>query len=324
MQERITKNYNNINLRAVRSVGEVVDVSMRFLFRHGKLLLKMVATIALPPMIFGFLLSTFFQFRAYGNLFNSVDYTGLEEEANASIFSSTTGFSVENLALSYVFLIFVGVGMAAVTGIVIELLRLIDKGDNDITARKIFNGIITRIKIYFGSLVGLYSLFIISFLPVAIVITFVTQPVVMVLVVLIYMFVALKYFIRFSMLFHTQVFNNLGFVNGLSKSMELTKPYWWKTLGLVLLTGVLIFSLLAFPMYLSQIGLAFGFMLESEFLMLVLFAQVLYVFTYSLSQIIYTLAISFHYFNLVERKEGIGLLRKIEELHLLAEQPEQL
>jgi len=125
--------------------------------------------------------------------------------------------------------------------------------------------------------------------------------------------------INYSFIFIIRIQEGLRFTEALSRSKELVKDFWWFTFGVVFVVGLIqgfMMYALYIPTYIVMFFIAFaGIDFASSGI-----ARVLFIITSiitSLSVIFYmlsTLAISFHYFNLVERKEAPRLLEKVESI----------
>ncbi len=125
--------------------------------------------------------------------------------------------------------------------------------------------------------------------------------------------------ITLSLIFIVRLEENLGFFDALIRCKKLIKDNWWFTFGLIIVVGI-VQSFLGFilyvPNYIVTFFVAFtGIDSESGG-----FNRTLYIISSiisSLSVLFYsisTIAIAFHYYNLVERKEAPGLLQQIEEI----------
>ncbi len=111
------------------------------------------------------------------------------------------------------------------------------------------------------------------------------------------------------------IFSSMG------RSWELVKDYWWVTFGLFILMYIIsFFSTLIFmiptsilSVFISSIGADASAGIIS--LLNTFFLGVMTVLSSMLYCIMY-IAFSLHYFNLVERKEGVSLRSRIENLSL--------
>jgi hypothetical protein len=120
-----------------------------------------------------------------------------------------------------------------------------------------------------------------------------------------------------------------GFVESIERCFYLVKGNWWATCGLILVVGFIqgMMGLLAsLPMgVISFLHILQVPGMESDLLLIVANAlsSVLGIFLYSIMAI----ALGFQYFNLVEKKDGTGLLEQVErigytEAHTIANEGE--
>lgn len=131
--------------------------------------------------------------------------------------------------------------------------------------------------------------------------------------------------VAFSLIFIIIVQEDVGAFDALSRCFTLISGKWWSTFGLLLVTAIivgLISSVFAIPIYVLQflVGIsAFG---EPGFqtgdnaiyeAALMVFTVLQSVASYMLYTIVYV-ALAFQYGNLVERKEAVGLMDKIDNL----------
>tara|TARA_R110002096_G_scaffold329006_2_gene523017 strand:+ start:8686 stop:9522 length:837 start_codon:yes stop_codon:yes gene_type:complete len=112
-----------------------------------------------------------------------------------------------------------------------------------------------------------------------------------------------------------------GVFKALGRSWELVKDYWWVTFGLIILmtiittiaTYVFVIPTTILSVIISSIGTEEGSGVFSMLYTIILGGTtVISSMLYSIMQI----ALSLHFFNLVERKEGGALRSKIENLSL--------
>ena len=125
--------------------------------------------------------------------------------------------------------------------------------------------------------------------------------------------------ITLSLIFIIRLEEELGFFDAISRCIKLIKDNWWFTFGLIIVVGIIqgfLMYALYIPTYIMIFVTAFtGVDSESSGL-----NRILYVVTSiisSLGVILYsisTVAIAFHYYNLVERKEAPGLLEQIDQI----------
>ncbi|WP_162054598.1 hypothetical protein [Pontibacter pamirensis] len=104
-----------------------------------------------------------------------------------------------------------------------------------------------------------------------------------------------------------------GFIETVERCFYLIKGNWWATFGFLLVVGIiqgLIGFLAALPLGAVTILHAFEVPgMDSDILLVVVnaLASVLSIFLYC----IYAVAIGFQYYNLVEQKDGIGLIEQV-------------
>lgn len=125
--------------------------------------------------------------------------------------------------------------------------------------------------------------------------------------------------ITLSIIFIVRLEEEIGFFDAVSRCIKLIKDNWWFTFGLMLVIGIIqgfLTYALYIPTYIMMFVTAFsGVDSESSGL-----NRILYIITSiisSLGVILYsisTVAIAFHYYNLVERKEAPGLLEQIDQI----------
>jgi hypothetical protein len=125
--------------------------------------------------------------------------------------------------------------------------------------------------------------------------------------------------INYSLIFIIRIEEGIRFTAALNRSKKLISDNWWFTFGLVLVVGLLqsfLMYALYIPTYIVLFFVAFtGLEFADSGIVKILF--IITSIITSLSVLFYaisTLAISFHYYNLVERKEAPGLLGKVENI----------
>lgn len=107
-----------------------------------------------------------------------------------------------------------------------------------------------------------------------------------------------------------------GVVAALRRCYVLVRGKWWSTLGLVVVAGM-IQGMLTIVFALPQYAVMFGKMLKIPVLgsdVVGMAAQCLYVAGAMFTYPVLLLALAFQYFNLVERKEGVGLRGLVDSL----------
>lgn len=130
--------------------------------------------------------------------------------------------------------------------------------------------------------------------------------------------------IAFSLIYIIVVQEDLGVFDAISRCFALISGKWWSTFGLLFITGIivsLIGSVFSIPVLILQFMLGISGFGESGFqtdgvlyeFALMFFTVLQSVATYILYSIVYV-ALAYQYGNLVERKEAVGLMDKIDNL----------
>jgi hypothetical protein len=125
--------------------------------------------------------------------------------------------------------------------------------------------------------------------------------------------------IALSLIFIVRLEEELGFFDAVSRCIKIIKDNWWFTFGIIVVVGMIqgfLMYALYIPNYIMMFVTAFtGIDSETSDV-----NRMLYILTSILSSLgallytISTIAIAFHYYNLVERKEAPGLLAQIDEI----------
>jgi hypothetical protein len=125
--------------------------------------------------------------------------------------------------------------------------------------------------------------------------------------------------IALSLIFIVRLEEELGFFDAVSRCIKLIKDNWWFTFGIIVVVGMIqgfLMYALYIPNYIMMFVTAFtGIDSETSDV-----NRILYILTSIISSLgallytISTIAIAFHYYNLVERKEAPGLLAQIDEI----------
>lgn len=125
--------------------------------------------------------------------------------------------------------------------------------------------------------------------------------------------------IALSLIFIVRLEEELGFFDAVNRCIKLIRDNWWFTFGLILVVAM-IQGFLTYALYIPNYIMMFATALtgiDSEASGL---NRILYIITSIISSLgallytISTIAIAFHYYNLVERKEAPGLLEQIDEI----------
>lgn len=133
------------------------------------------------------------------------------------------------------------------------------------------------------------------------------------------MFFLMYLSIKWTFIFIVRLEEKLSFSDALRRSSNLIKDNWWFTFGLILVAGF-IQGFMAFILYIPNYIAMFFVMFAGVDTASSGFGRMIYILSSiitSLSVLLYAInviVITFHYFNLVERKEAPGLLQKVDEI----------
>ncbi len=113
----------------------------------------------------------------------------------------------------------------------------------------------------------------------------------------------------------------IGFFPALFRCFELVKGYWWQTFGLLVVCFIVSFSVHQIVWLPSLATVFFGSYLSDSPVSSVTLVTLLLVTTGIIGSFIYLVTLNlfivvstFQYFSLVERKESVGLLEKIQNM----------
>jgi hypothetical protein len=122
------------------------------------------------------------------------------------------------------------------------------------------------------------------------------------------------------------VYERKGVINAFTRSFDLIADYWWVSFGLVAVTMIIQYSLamsvaapsmIAYGVYMYHSMESINTMMVNNSAILniigAIFTILAAILMFLLQSITLT-AMAFHYFNLVESKEGIGLMEDIDKI----------
>ncbi|MEZ4884353.1 MAG: hypothetical protein R3E32_06395 [Chitinophagales bacterium] len=124
--------------------------------------------------------------------------------------------------------------------------------------------------------------------------------------------------IPISFIFLLRIHEKIGFSDAIKRCMYLIKDHWWETFGLYLVTALLLYSISAVPSLFSNFGFQIGSMLDSEAIGKLLFGvfYVISILVSLLTSVVFSILIAFRYFSLVELKEGVNMMERIQDIGL--------
>lgn len=296
-------NHNKIEFRKVRDFGGILNVTFEYIRTNFKVLFLSNLYISAPAILLAGV------------------FLGLYE---SSIFNFSVGAEIQQFGIPFLLsMIFMMISYLIVMVVTYSHLVAYQESETGtpITIEEVWKK--TKQNFFLILFTGLgYSVIIgiVIILFVALGFYLVSQGnTVFILLVLFGIGLAIYLSINYSFIFIIRIQEGLRFTEALRRSKDLISNNWWFTFGLVFVVGLIqgfLMYALYIPTYIVMFFVAFtGLDFASSGL-----ARILLIITSvitSLSVIFYmisTLAISFHYYNRVERKEAPGLLQKVESI----------
>jgi len=290
-----------IDFRQTREVREIVNTTFSFLRLNFLKLGKSIIYIAGPLLLIAAI-----RFAGTDNLALQLDGAALSADLFGELFLMA---------------LLAGLAMLAATVVINEYVALyVQRGNNSFEVGDVLRATISHLWKYilatlaiFFSMVMLYAAVIVMAASV--------HPVLLAGLLLIgYLMIA------FVLTFIVIPVEGLGALAAIVRSKELVAGNWWQTLSLWMLTYFieLALTMVVYIPFFTVILIieintpgAAGQSGQSENSSMHLAAATIsfvVIFAAFLLHSIQTIALSLHYFNLVERKEGRGLLREIEQI----------
>lgn len=269
-----------IELRKSRSVGDIINLTFTFLRENFKLLMKSILFIAGPPLVVAV---------ALGGL----------SIANSLLFGSYFGRSSGSLITLLAALLFLMLTIFLVTGVVTEYVALYaERNGKNFEVKDVWDAV--RRDFW------------------AIILTSIATTILTTLASILFILPGIYLYVVYSTTLMARIHEDLDLSQAMSRSFELIKNNWWNTFGIIVVM-VIIGSFIrgAIELPVTIITMAGGLLTDDPArfgpagwaliimgLVSALGALVVYVLP--------ALATSLHYFNLVEKLEGVGLMGRIE------------
>ncbi len=315
MQEQPT----HIEFYKIRDVGQVLNDTLEFIKQNFKILVKSLGFIAVPIyLIFGLIYGYF-----YASLLSSAP----------SMFDMYGNVGPITILAFAVFIILFGVtGFTALVSTVYYTMELYqEKGQGNFG----YEDVKEKVKQNYGQVaafaLGLALLVVGIFLVIAVVFgiagfadSSTTSILLTFILALATIIAAIYFYVVLCFVFIVRIHEGLHFFESISKSIRLIRGRFWPTLGLLIILGIIaaaigfVFNIPSYIVMFSGMmhsleSASFGEAPQISPILMAITNAITYggvVFGYA----IILLAIGFHYFNQVERKEGSGLLGKIEQI----------
>ena len=266
----------------------MVTVTFDFIRLNFRALGRAILFIAGPPIALLAVLS--------GLLFIDMLDVSQYDVATASAFSGFLSKAATTVLLGYVV---AAILMAVITCYV--LIYLERKGEGEIEVAEVRQRLFGNLGLVVGTLLATTIITFIGFLLFAI-------PG-------IYLAVAL------SIILAVRMVERKGYFESIRRCTALMTGHWWSTLGLMIVMSLLVTGIgwmLSIPQYvvMSMYALttADSGSYSNAYRLALIITTIIQSFGTNLLNSILIVAVTLNYFNLVERKEGVGAMARIEEI----------
>jgi len=115
------------------------------------------------------------------------------------------------------------------------------------------------------------------------------------------------------------VHENASIGQSISRSFKIVKGHWWRTFGLILVFGMIIGTasyIFIIPIYIVIFSAALsGTTISGGSVIVIVLSVALYFVAYMFLISLQQILVSFQYFNLVTKKEGLGLVDRINAIN---------
>ena len=300
-------NQQKIEFQKYRDFGQVINGTFEFI-RHNFLpLLKSIIFIVGPFILL------------------SGIFSGLYQEDIFSFNNTTTSLSNFGI-VSLLYLIALFLSMITMVSVVYSyvLIYLERTDESPIQIDEVWLGVksnilkVVGITFLIGIIIGVISLTF--FLPLFFIFNVQSNPLAMIPIIFLVMIPIIYFSNKLTLTYFVSLYENIGAVDSMKRSIFLIKNKWWFTFGLVIVLSFIqgfMGFLFQIPQYIAMITVMFNSMDgtgadgATEIIMIItsIIAAFNFIF-YTISLI----AIAFHYFSLVEQKEAKGLIEKIESI----------
>jgi len=291
--------HNKIELRELRDFGQKFNAVFTFVQSNFKSFFKVIGlTVGPLTLIGGFFFGLF-----YTNIFAITGMTNSGDSMNVLSMMS-------NLIISYFFL---GIASLWMMIAVYSFMAEYESGNENITIEAVWkrgkSKILPTIGFSFLSLLAIgFFVGIFALLPGSHAL-WIFLRVMIILVGVLYVLFSL------TLVVPNMVIEDAGLFESIERSFKLIKGKWWSTFGLfAVMNMVASFSTVVFaiPFYIALI-VKIVLHTSGGDTLTVIGSCILFLGSFLMTTLP-TLAIGFQYFNLVERKYGTGLLKKIDQL----------
>jgi len=273
-----------INFREERDFSQKINATFFFIRQNFKTLFTCYLYFVVPFAFLAGIFTGIYESRRLPAKPGEVRYRTWGEY---DFFNSISSFNYL-LGVFFSFISFIVISLT----IYVFMVQYMDKGGK-VTVREVWAGVREHFLSVFATAFGMLLLCMLGY--------------VILLIPGIYVSIVLSFFVI------VMVREELSFVETVERCFYLVKGYWWSTFGLLLMVGMMqaMMSLvLSFPVILLYVLKAFQVPGSDSGLLLIVansFSTITTVLFYTISLV----ALAFQYFNLVEIKDGTGLLEQV-------------
>ena len=311
-----------VELRKIRTVPEILNATSEFIRQHFRPLSRLILRRAFPPLLFagmigaylfssGILDSIFMWGRAYGN--PTWQYGG----------GSSTGSIVLQALLAL--LLFV-IGYTLLIGLVHTYARHArESHDGSVNADEVWKDTKEDFWRVFWTNLGLGVIYNI----VSVIVTMFTGLFIFIhptVGMLFQWFGLLAITTNFSLYYAARFVSNEGFGGSFSRSLSLVSGSWWRTMGLIVLCGLLLVIMVMVTLVPVWIVLQLvqnhlyiydpvWLQNNGELMKIITTASLTLFFSAVQLYLVFPLfSLILHYFNLIERREATTIMEEIENI----------
>jgi hypothetical protein len=300
-------NPQKIEFQKYRDFGQVINGTFEFI-RHNFLpLLKSIIFIVGPFILL------------------SGIFSGLYQEDIFSFNNSTTSLSNFGI-VSLLYLIALFLSMITMVSVVYSyvLIYLQRTDESPIQIDEVWLGVksnifkVVGITFLIGIIIGVIG--ITFFLPLFFIFNAQANPLAIIPIIFLVMIPVIYFSNKLTLIYFVSLYENIGAIESMKRSIFLIKNKWWFTFGLVIVLSFIqgfMGFLFQIPQYIAMITVMFNSMdgtgVDGVTEIIMIITSIISAFSF----IFYTIsliAIVFHYFSLVEQKEAKGLIEKIESI----------
>jgi len=310
-----TMNYpatEKINFRKIRDFSGHINASTAFVRQNIWTMLKMVLkasgiyfALALITLILGFYYGIF-DFMSFISTSSGI------EDINFGFLGTLMFTSMVLFAIAYIFY----------TSVVYRyILQYIDRSDyNNIQYADIKRYMPKDNGLVFSTYMGFFLTGLVSsFLMMLPIMTGSSEMMgAWALLMNIGVFGSIYLMIPLSFIYLFRIHKGQNFIDSIKGCMALAKGHWWKTLGLYFVATLILYSVSSIPGMFSNLGLYIGGLLGSNEIGYFLFG-LFYLGTfllYFISGTAFSVVIAVRYFSLLEMKEGVNMMERIQDIGL--------